>query len=95
MDAGKASQSYAMGIDIGTTSIKIAIIDASGEVVENVTTPSQAAVVSDVGDLGAEQCPQAVWSALQAGMRQLSAQNQVKVTKLHVVYASICLVKSD
>lgn len=70
---------YSLGIDIGTTSIKVAIVDSAGSIVENVNVVSLATVESDVGDVGSEQCPLIIWSALQGCMRQLSPDNQVKV----------------
>ena len=77
------AQPYSLGIDLGTTSIKVAITDAGGRVVENVRVPSLAAVSSSQGEEGAEQCPVTIWTALQAGLRQLNPDNQVKVNGLY------------
>ena len=82
MDVTPHTQPYTLGIDLGTSSIKVAIVDAAGSVVENVTVPSLAAVTSSVGEDGAEQCPVAIWSALQSGLRQLDPDNQVKVSMM-------------
>ncbi|XP_076453153.1 sedoheptulokinase-like isoform X2 [Babylonia areolata] len=77
-------QPYTLGIDLGTTSIKVAIVDAVGRVVENVTVPSLASVPSSAGEERQEQCPFTIWSALQAGLRQLDPDNQVKVQAIGV-----------
>lgn len=75
---------YTLGIDIGTSSVKIAIVDGKGTVVENVTTPSFATLESEVGEVGSEQSPQEIWSVIQSGMRQLLPSNQVKVIWISV-----------
>ena len=82
MDVTPHAQPYTLGIDLGTSSIKVAIVDAAGSVVENVTVPSLATITSSVGEDGVEQCPVAIWSALQSGLRQLDPDNQVKVSMI-------------
>ena len=91
MDVTPHTQPYTLGIDLGTSSIKVAIVDAVGSVVENVTVPSLATVTSSVGEDGVEQCPVAIWSALQSGLRQLDPDNQVKVSMM--LYLRFCLLK--
>ena len=80
MDTTQHIQPYTLGIDLGTSSVKVAIVDATGNVVENVTVPSLATTASNVGEEGMEQCPVAIWSALQSGLRLLETDNQVKVS---------------
>lgn len=70
---------YSLGIDIGTSSIKIAIVDSAGSLVENVMAASLAAVDSDMGDVGSEQCPTTIYNSIKACLRQLSPHNQAKV----------------
>ncbi|KAL8573321.1 hypothetical protein ACOMHN_032783 [Nucella lapillus] len=75
---------YTLGIDLGTTSIKVAIQDARGTVVENVMVPTLASVPSSVGEDGEEQCPLTIWEALHAGLRQLTVDHQVKVQSIGI-----------
>lgn len=75
---------YTLGIDLGTTSIKVAIVDAQGSVVENVTVPSNASVESNVGEVGSEQCASLIWAALHLGLKQLEPENQIKVRSIGI-----------
>ncbi|KAK7088218.1 hypothetical protein V1264_022157 [Littorina saxatilis] len=87
-------QPYTLGIDLGTTSIKIVIVDSAGGVVENVTVPSLANVTSIVGEDGAEQCPVAIWNALHAGLKQIDPDNQVKFPPLRASRSALLAPRS-
>ena len=70
---------FVLGIDLGTTTVKVTILDSTGCVVENATVLSAAAVLSDVGINGYEQSPQVIWNSLISAIQKLQSANQAKV----------------
>ncbi|XP_046356392.2 sedoheptulokinase-like isoform X2 [Haliotis rufescens] len=75
------NHAYALGIDIGTTSVKVSVLDiVSQETICSASQKSAADTVSDVGHLGSEQDPDKILHALSECIRKIPpcAQKQVE-----------------
>ena len=63
-----------IGIDLGTSGVKVVLMDAQGNVVATETSPLQ---VSRPHPLWSEQDPESWWQALDQAMQALSAQQDL------------------
>ncbi|XP_060070078.1 sedoheptulokinase-like [Ylistrum balloti] len=71
---------YVLGIDLGTTSVKVSLLcRESGSEVSTVAKPTKADVHSDV-ELGSEQSPLKIFSTLQQCLSELPEDKRSKVT---------------
>src|SRR6185295_12866130 len=61
--------SHAIGIDVGTTNAKVALVAADGRLVATATRPIPSRRAGDV----AEQDPEALWQAVVDGVRAAAA----------------------
>ncbi|XP_062582550.1 sedoheptulokinase-like [Saccostrea cucullata] len=72
---------YFMGIDLGTTSVKISIV-LNGEQVSSVSQPTKADTKSNVGSAGFEQDVAIILSTVQSCMKELSPETLSSVKKI-------------
>ncbi|XP_067648673.1 sedoheptulokinase-like isoform X2 [Haliotis asinina] len=78
-------QPYALGIDIGTTSVKVSVLDiVSHETVCSTSLKSAAETVSDVGHLGFEQDPNKILQALSECISKIPAGAKKQVVGIGV-----------
>ncbi|XP_046564655.1 sedoheptulokinase-like [Haliotis rubra] len=78
-------QPYALGIDIGTTSVKVSVLDiVSQETVCSTSQKSAAETVSDVGHLGFEQDPNKILQALSECITKIPASAKKQVVGIGV-----------
>ncbi|XP_002735979.1 sedoheptulokinase-like [Saccoglossus kowalevskii] len=79
------SPSYILGIDLGTTSVKAALIDRdTKEVVSSVSRETCAGVCSDLGILGNEQDPSKIIRACSMCVSGLPKHSLIKVSSIGV-----------
>lgn len=68
-----------LGIDLGSSSIKLAVIDSqTGNILAKVQYPENEMTITSVKQGWAEQSPSDWWSNLKAGMKILSAKTDLK-----------------
>lgn len=67
-----------IGIDLGTSGIKVILLAENGRVIDSVSVPLQQ---QRPYPLWSEQAPEDWWSALQLAMQQLSAQHSLAAVK--------------
>lgn len=67
-----------IGIDLGTSGVKVVLMDAQGNVVATETAPLQ---VSRPQPLWSEQDPESWWQALDLAMQALSAQQDLRAVQ--------------
>ena len=67
-----------IGIDLGTSGVKVVLMDAQGNVVATETSPLQ---VSRPQPLWSEQDPESWWQALDSAMQALSAQQDLRAVQ--------------
>ena len=82
-DCQKAS-SLIMGIDVGTTSVKVVLIDQNGDLIENQTKDMHATIPSDLGSKGHEQDVHKICSSMQMCVSHLSRSNLQKVCHIGI-----------
>ena len=76
---------YILGIDLGTTSVKVALIDAKTKsVFKTKCRETRASVVSDLGSVGNEQDASKIVTALQFCLSGLPKESLMKVVKIGV-----------
>lgn len=71
---------YILGIDLGTTTVKVALLDSdTGEVIKLLSRPTKATVASEIGVEGREQDPLKILTALQFCVSGLPKEDQINV----------------
>lgn len=76
---------YALGIDLGTTNVKVAVLDLTTKnVIRSKSRETQAFIHSDLGSLGNEQDPQRIMTALQFCVSGLPKEDLVRVKKIGI-----------
>jgi sedoheptulokinase len=79
-----SDKKYILGIDIGTTSVKVCVVNDGKEVVAKHTKETEAKIQSEEGVDGDEQDVEAIISALDYCVSQLSKDMLRQVTKIGV-----------
>ena len=79
------SDHFVLGIDLGTTTVKVALLDAVTKAVVRVASRETAASIhSDLGSVGNEQDPQRILTALQFCLSGLPKEDLVRVRRVGV-----------
>ncbi len=82
---GTKNQRFLLGIDLGTTTVKVALLDtATKEVIRTKSRETQASVYSDIGSSGSEQDPDRILTALQFCVSGLPKDELLRVEKIGV-----------
>ncbi len=88
------STGIALGLDIGTSFIKAAVIDESGEVVASSSAPDREAVIDSPHPGWAEQDPMKWWGAVESCLAQMKP-NLASVQTIGITYQMHGLVLTD
>ncbi|XP_074641143.1 sedoheptulokinase-like [Tubulanus polymorphus] len=76
---------YVLGLDLGTTSVKAALVDSvSKKTVHTLSRDTKAAIHSDLGSLGNEQDPGKIVTALQFCVSGLPKDKLLRVKKIGI-----------
>ena len=76
---------YILGIDLGTTTVKVALLnDKTGDVVRMKSRETQAGMHSDLSSVGNEQDPQKILTALQFCVSGLPKEELVRVRRIGI-----------
>ena len=76
---------YVLGVDLGTTTVKVALLDDKTKAVVRVKSRETAASVhSDLGSIGNEQDPNRILTALQFCLSGLAKEDLVRVRRVGV-----------
>ena len=88
---------YALGIDIGSSSVKVSLLDiASGKCVQSATHPSTEAPIRSPQKGWAEQDPDSWWQYILDGVRDISASCKMgDVASIGITYQMHGLVAVD
>ena len=71
---------YILGIDLGTTTVKVALMERTNRtIVKTLSRETKAQIHSDVGSLGNEQDPQKILTALQFSVSALPKEDLLRV----------------
>lgn len=74
-----------LGIDVGTTSVKVTLINATThEIISSVTNESRAAVASDIGHVGSEQSVRNICLSLQLCIASLPRYSLKSIVKIGI-----------
>ncbi|XP_076332468.1 sedoheptulokinase-like [Tachypleus tridentatus] len=85
MAAGRNRVSNVLGVDIGTTTVKVCLLrDDTNAVVETSSRETKATVASELGPLGSEQDVHKICTALQFCLSQLSKEQLSRVRRIAV-----------
>ena len=77
--------SFALGIDLGTTTVKVALVDTeTGEVIHTKSRETQASILKEVGSLASEQDPDKIITALQFCVSGLPKEYLRKVVRMGI-----------
>ncbi|XP_067120605.1 sedoheptulokinase-like [Centruroides vittatus] len=80
-----ARSSLALGIDIGTTTVKVCLINIeNGEKCESLSRETKARMPSDLGHLGSEQDVHKICTALQFCLSRLPKESLSRVAKIGI-----------
>lgn len=84
--ASPTPQHLVLGIDIGTTTVKVCLVPAGGgrTVLQSASRETKASMVSDLGPLGSEQDVHKVCTALQFCLSRLPKEMLVRVSHVAV-----------
>ncbi|XP_015913667.1 sedoheptulokinase [Parasteatoda tepidariorum] len=77
-------QNLVLGIDIGTTTIKVCLVSSGGQVEQSASRETKSSMVSDLGPLGSEQDVHKICTALQFCLSRLPKESLVRVTHVAV-----------
>ena len=89
---------YSLGIDVGSSSVKVALLDiASGECVVSATNPKTEAPIKAVRNGWAEQDPQSWWKYMCEGIREMTEAgfDMGEVAAIGISYQMHSLVAVD
>ncbi len=76
---------YVLGVDLGTTTVKVALLDRhSYEIIKTLSRETKANIHSDLGSLGNEQDPQRILTALQFCVSGLPKEDLIAVKSIGV-----------
>ena len=83
--AGDGNESYVLGIDLGTTTVKVALVEFhTKHVVQTKSRETHASVVSELGSAGNEQDVGKILTALQFCVSGLPKESLTRVVKIGV-----------
>ena len=88
---------YSLGIDVGSSSVKVALLDIeSGKCVSSATNPKSEALIYSTQKGWAEQDPQSWWEYLCDGVKEMAASHDMsKVVSIGISYQMHGLVAVD
>lgn len=76
---------FVLGIDLGTTTVKVALVDSKDNtVVQTLSRETKATVPNDLGPLGDEQDPERVLTALQFCVSGLPKEKLLRVSRVGI-----------
>lgn len=82
---GRFGSRYVLGMDIGTTTVKVAVVDAENRrLVQSLSRETKAFSPSDLGHLGNEQDPHKICTALQFCVSRLPKECLQRVVKIGI-----------
>lgn len=88
---------YSLGIDVGSSSVKVALLDIeSGKCISSATNPKTEAPIKAAQKGFAEQDPQSWWNYMCDGIKEMAAEHDMsKVASIGISYQMHGLVAVD
>lgn len=88
---------YSLGIDIGSSSVKVSLLDIeTGVCVDSSTNPKSEAPIKAVRNGWAEQSPEMWWDFICTGVKDIATRHQIsKVASIGITYQMHGLVAVD
>lgn len=88
---------YSLGIDVGSSSVKVALLDIeSGKCIASATNPKSEAPIKAAQKGFAEQDPQSWWRYFCDGVKEMAAEHDMsKVASIGISYQMHGLVAVD
>lgn len=85
-----------LGIDLGTSAIKVAIIDESGAIIAQAQSPESGEIAINSPHIGwAEQSPELWWQHTQSAILSLPSEHRARVKAIGIAYQMHGLVIVD